>query len=258
MRQEKIIAVVCVRLGSARLPGKVLMPILGKPVLGHLLDRLALAKNLDGVVVATSVRPENDAIEAYCAERGTACFRGPEDDVLGRMLGALTSQGATVGVDVFGDCPLIDPAIVDMMIDRFLAEAPVYDFVGNDLTTTWPPGMEVEVFAVDALRDASANCQDPATREHGTLFIRKNADRYRLLDIEAPPEFRFPDLALELDTAEDLSVVQAVIENFSGRADYALAEIIAFMQARPELAESNADVPRRWKEYRVPTQGQSD
>src|SRR5262249_47334818 len=115
----KIVATVQVRMGSSRLPGKALREVAGKPLLGHLLDRLALARRLDGIVVATSVRAENDAIEAYCGSRQIPCFRGDEDDVLGRMLGALRAHDAAVGVEVFGDCPLIDPAIVDQFVDLF-------------------------------------------------------------------------------------------------------------------------------------------
>ena len=238
-------------MGSSRLPGKALLPVAGKPVLGHLLDRLARARRLDGVVVATSVRPENDAIEAYCRSRGTPCFRGDEDDVLGRMLGALRAEGASVGVEVFGDCPLIDPAIVDEMIGRYLAAEGGLDFVGNDLSTTWPPGMEVEVFPLAALEDSARRCQDPAIREHGTLFIRQNPGLYRLSNIEAPPAFRRPDLELEVDTAEDLAVLEAVLDHFAGRPDYGLGELIAFLDAAPELAALNKDVPRRWKEFRA-------
>jgi spore coat polysaccharide biosynthesis protein SpsF (cytidylyltransferase family) len=235
-------------MGSSRLPGKVLHPVAGKPLLGHLLDRLALARRLDGVIVATSQRPENDAIEAYCRSRGTPCFRGDEDDVLGRMLGALRARNATVGVTVFGDCPLIDPAIVDHMVEVFQQAGGCYDFVGNDLRTTYPPGMEVEVYAMAAFEDSAQRCTDPAIREHGTLYIRQNPDRYRLCSVEAPPELHRPELELEIDTAEDLLVLGPVLEQFP--AGTPLAEVIAFLDAHPDLAAANRDVPRRWKEFR--------
>ncbi len=245
-----VVAAVAVRMGSSRLPGKALRRIAGKPLLGHLLDRLALARRLDGVVVATSLRPENNAIADYCGGRGIACFRGDEGDVLGRVLGALQSRGATIGVEVFGDGPLIDPAIIDMLVDTFTQSAEPLDFVGNDLVTTWPPGMEVEVFSVAALADAGRRCGDPAVREHGTLFIRQNPALYRLRNIEAPPELRRPDLELEVDTADDLVVVEAALAHFASRRDFTLAELIAFMDANPEIATGNRDVPRRWKEFR--------
>lgn len=258
MQTRKTIAVVAVRMGSSRLPGKVLMPVAGKPVLGHLLDRLSLARNLDGVVVATSVRPENDPVEAYCTERGVPVFRGSEEDVLGRLAGALQSQEATVGVVVYGDCPLIDPAIVDMIVDRFHAEAPKFDFVGNDLTTSWPPGMEVEALSMKTLNDAAANCDDKAMREHGTLFVRLNPDRYRLLNVEAPEHFHAPGLALEIDAQEDVEVAQALLSHFAGRPSYGLGDVFDYIGSRPELAKLNAGVHRRWKQYRQDSNKSAD
>ena len=245
-----VIATIAVRMGSSRLPGKAMREIAGKPLLGHLLDRVAFARRLDGVVVATSRRAENDVIAEYCRARGIACFRGDEDDVLGRILGALTAQDATIGLEVFGDGPLIDPAIVDRFVDLFVQSGGQLDFVGNDLTTTWPPGMEVEVFSVDALADAARRCGDPAIREHGTLFMRQNPGLYRLRNIEAPSEFRRPEIELEVDTAEDLAVMEAVLRHFSHRPDVGLSELIGFMDAHPDIAARNREVPRRWKEFR--------
>ena len=246
-----IIATVSVRMGSSRLPGKVLYPVAGQPLLGHLLDRLARARRLDGVVVATSVRPENDVIAAYCRTRGTPCFRGDEDDVLARMVGALQAQGATIGVQVFGDGPLIDPVLVDQMIGLYREAAGAYDFVGNDLTTTWPPGMEVEVFSVAALEDSHRRCRDPAIREHGTLFLRQHAELYRLKNFNAPPAFHRPELELEVDTLEDLAVLEVVLGHFAGRPDFGLGEVIAFLDREPALAALNQNVARRWKEFRT-------
>lgn len=245
-----VIAVVPVRMGSSRLPGKTLRPLAGKPLLGHLLDRLGRCTRLDGIVVATSANPENDLIEAYCASRGTPCFRGAEDDVLGRLLGALQSQGADTGVLAFGDCPLLDPAIVDTVVGEMLDGDGAYDFVGNDLATTYPPGMEVEAFRVAALADAAARCDDPAIREHGTLFIRRNPDLYRLLNLEAPSQWRRPELEIEVDAPEDIPVIEAVLEHFGSDAVPGLTEIIAFLDARPDLAAVNQAVARRWKAYR--------
>lgn len=246
----KIVATVQVRMGSSRLPGKVLAPVLGKPLLGHLLDRLAQCRRLDEVVVATSVKPENDAIEEYCRQRGTACYRGSEDDVLGRMLEALQSRDATVGVEVFGDCPLIDPALVDDMVGRFLAE-PELDWIGNDLATSYPPGMEAEVFKVAAFADSARRTDDPVIREHGTLFIRQHPGIYRIRNVEAEGALRRPELELEVDTAEDFEVATAVLEHFAGRPTFTLAELIAFMDANPALKDKNAAVHRRWKEFRA-------
>lgn len=246
----KIVATIQARMGSTRLPGKMMREILGKPLLGHLLDRVGRCRNLDGIVVATPEGADNDSIAAYCRERRIPCFRGSEDDVLGRTLGALSGQAADIGVEVFGDGPLIDPAIVDGMIEMFLGDADRLDFLGNDLTTSYPPGMEVEVFRVAALTDAAGRTADPAIREHGTLFIRQNPGLYRLRNVEAPANLARPELEIEVDTEEDLRVVSSVLEHFRDRPDFALADIIEFLDANPHLQRLNRDVPRRWKEIR--------
>ena len=246
----KIIASVQVRMGSSRLPGKVMRSVLSRPLLGYLLDRLRLSKTLDGVVVATSTAVENDVIEEFCRKERVACFRGSETDVLDRTLQSLKSMAATVGVEVFGDGPLIDPVIIDQVVDYYVKNEG-YDYVGNDLETTYPPGMEVEVFSTKALSDSSDRLprSDPR-REHGTLFIRQNPNIYKITNLEAPVRHHRPDLELEVDTSEDFQVIARVIEHFSGRADFGLEEIIEFMDSNPEIANINRQVPRRWKQYR--------
>ena len=141
-------------MGSSRLPGKVMKPVMGRPLLGHLLDRLRLCLTIDEIIVATATAKENDVIEEFCVKENIVCYRGSENDVLDRTLSALVAASATIGVEVYGDCPLIDPQIVDEIVGYFIRN-PGYDFVSNDLKTTYPPGMEVEVSRVAALADSS-------------------------------------------------------------------------------------------------------
>jgi spore coat polysaccharide biosynthesis protein SpsF (cytidylyltransferase family) len=237
-------------MGSSRLPGKVMRQILETPLLGHLLNRLERAETLTGVVVATSTNPENDVIESYCRLRQIACFRGSEDDVLGRMVGALDHVQADVGVEVFGDCPLIDPEIVDGMVRRYLSAAGALDWIGNDLKTSYPPGMEVEVFSAAKLLDAANRTDDRAIREHGTLFIRQHPEIYNIQNVDAPDRLRRPDLSLEVDTDADLDVIARVLENFREKPSFSLSDIIDFLDANPRIADRNRHVPRRWKQYR--------
>ncbi|MBU4332847.1 MAG: glycosyltransferase family protein, partial [Candidatus Omnitrophica bacterium] len=210
---KKIVAVVLVRMGASRFPGKVMKEILGKPVLGYLLERVKRSELINDIVVATSINRENDVIEEYCNENDFACFRGSEEDVLGRSLGALKSVNADVGVEIFGDGPLIDPKIIDHIVQVYLENEDKYDFVSNDLETTYPPGMELEVYSVKSLEDADKSTLDLAIREHGTLFIRQNPNVYRLFNIKAPEELNFPELEMELDTKEDFLVLENIINN---------------------------------------------
>lgn len=245
---KRVIVSIQVRMGSGRLPGKMMTTVGDGPLLGHLLDRVVQSRRIDGLVVATSAEPRDDVIEAYCRGRGIACFRGSEDDVLGRMAGALAHAGADVAVILYGDGPLIDPRLVDEMIERFFADE--VDFLGNDLATTYPAGMEVEVVRMSAIADADRRCQDPAIREHGTLFIRRHPELYAIRNVAAPPSLHRPDVAVEVDEAADLPVIAAVLDHFQPRRDFSLAEILEFLDRHPELAASNAAVARRWKTYR--------
>lgn len=237
-------------MGSTRLPGKALREICGKPLLRHVIDRLSLAKSVDRLVVATSTLAVNDAIAAFCAAHGIDCFRGAEADVLARTAEALQFFGASTGIVAYGDGPLIDPGIVDEAVARFRGTHPAADFLGNDLKTTYPPGMEVEVFSVRALVDANQRCTDPAVREHGTLYLRLNPQRYSLVSMEAPRELRRPELELEVDVEEDVAVIARILEFFHDRPDFTLSDIVSFLDAHPEIAAGNRAISRRWKAFR--------
>ncbi len=245
----RTVAMIPARMGSGRLPGKVMTSLQGKPLLGHLLDRVGHCKNLDEVVVATPDTVQNDCIQDYCESRSVAVFRGSEDDVLDRLLQGLLWSKADAGVLIFGDGPLIDPQIISQAVNVFHANSR-YDFVGNDLTTTWPSGMEVEVFKVGALADAAQRCHDPQIREHGTLFIRQNPKIYQLYNLEAPTEVSRSDLSFEVDVMEDLQVVEVLLRQFSGGTDGSLEELIRFMDENPQLTAGTQKIERRWKKYR--------
>ena len=176
-------------------------------------------------------------------------FRGSELDVLNRLLEALNWREAQEGVLVFGDCPLIDPSIVAQLITFFRSHRE-YDFVSNDLFTTWPPGMEAEVFKVEALADSERRCTNRAVREHGTLYIRQNPTLYRLYNVEAPIHLNRTDLSFEIDEAEDLEVIEEILKAFEGRVNTPLENIIDYMDKNPKIAAHNQNVKRRWKKYR--------
>jgi spore coat polysaccharide biosynthesis protein SpsF (cytidylyltransferase family) len=245
----KRVAVIPVRMGSTRLPGKALRIIDAYPVIGYLTRRISLSSLVDEIVVATSEKKEDDVISDYCESEKIRCFRGSEQDVLGRILGALDSRNADIGLVLFGDNPLVDPRIIDKVAWLF-DQYQDYDFVGNDLETTYPPGMEVEVFAVDALRKANIEEQMPEIREHGTLHIRLNPERYKIINVEADSALNRPDLCLGLDTEEDLRLIREVVGKFHGVMNFSLGDIIEFLDKNPSLREINKNVERRWRKYR--------
>lgn len=247
----RIVAAVVVRMGSSRLPGKTLAEVNGVPLLGFLIERLRQSRLITHIVVATTDTIKDDQISDYCARNNLTVFRGSEDDVLGRMLGAYQLQKADICVEAFGDGPLIDPGIVDLVIQRFIDADGELDLVGNDMKTTYPPGMDVEAFSMSAFKKSDMMTSDPAVREHGTSFMRQNPDIFRLLNIEAPKHHHRPELEIEVDTKEDFEVVKTIIEHFAPRTDFTLDEIITLLDGRPEIAALNQDVHRRWKEFRT-------
>ncbi|MDD4628690.1 MAG: glycosyltransferase family protein [Candidatus Peribacteraceae bacterium] len=244
----RTIAVTYVRMGSERLPGKMLREIAGKPMLEHLIDRMRLVPHIDGMVIATSVDPANDPIAALCNRLKIPCFRGSETDVLGRVLGALESQHAETGVIAYGDGPLMDPALMTECLDALNAD-PSLQLAGNDMKATYPSGMYAEAFKVSALRDAAERTNDPVMHEHATLFLRQHPELYKTVNIEATGKLRRPDIHLDVDTGEDFRVVTAVIEHFAPRNDFTLGEILAFIDAYPDIARLNQNVHRRWKQF---------
>ena len=236
-------------MGSGRLPGKTMVDLDGRPLLWHLINRLRQTSGIDEISVATSILKENDVIEDFCKNEKLFCYRGSEEDVLTRTLESLEAHDADVGVIVYGDNPLVDPVVVDEVIDFYKVNRE-YDWVGNDLLTTFPAGMEVEVFNIEALLDSSNRETDPSIREHGTLHIRQNPKTYSLWNIEAEGVRRRPDLHLGVDVGEDLEVVIMIMKHFSNRAVFGLEDIIEYLDQNPQLPLRNRNVHRRWRKYR--------
>ncbi|MFT5716058.1 MAG: spore coat polysaccharide biosynthesis protein SpsF (cytidylyltransferase family) [Oleiphilaceae bacterium] len=246
---QKIVALILVRMGSTRLPGKAMIEIAGKPMLGHIISRVQQAKLVDEVVVCTSVSTDNDVIEKYCSDINVSCFRGNESDVSTRMLDALSFHNATVGVTIFGDCPLVDPNIIDQVVDHYLTSD--YDFVGNDLKTTYPPGMEAEAFSVDIFAKAISCTPELSIREHGTLVLRGAPHKYKLHNIDAPAHLNRPELEIEVDEAVDIEVIEPIISRLGTGRDVDLAVIIKFLDENSDLIDINQSVSRRWKSFRT-------
>lgn len=240
----KIVATIEARMTSTRLPGKVLADAHGMPMLERMVARLRKVARIDEIVVATTVNAADDPIVALCRRLSVGFWRGSEDDVLQRVLDAAKAHRADVIVELTGDCPVIDPAIVARTLDEYLARKP--DYCSNVLTRTWPIGMDTQVFATDVLADVARRTADPNDHEHVSLFIYRNPQIYSLVGIEAPPAETRPDLRLTLDTPEDLQVLRALFGALGadGRV-FDLREMLAWLDAHPAIAAINAGVRHR-------------
>jgi spore coat polysaccharide biosynthesis protein SpsF (cytidylyltransferase family) len=203
--RERIGAIVQARTGSSRLPRKVLLELAGKPLLLHVLDRLARARELDAIVVATSAEPADDAVAALCAAHGTPCVRGPHEDVAARFALAAREHRLDAFVRVSGDSPLIDPAIVDRAVARYRAGDA--DLVTNVRPRSFPPGQSVEVVRTLTFLSLVPRMTTEEEREHVTPLLYESG--LRIARIEASRDYG--DLALTVDTAEDLARLDALI-----------------------------------------------
>lgn len=244
----RVTATIQARLGSSRLPGKVLKDICGRPMLAIQIERILRSRLVDEVIVATSVDPRDDAIADLAKSLGVGCFRGSEDDVLGRIAALIRAHDVDLHVELIGDSPLSDPQIIDEMIGVFLKADGAYDYVSNGTEVSYPSGMEVNVYPGRVLLDAESRiAQDDPLREHVDIHISKN-DRYRRLVVKAPPWFRRPDVFLEVDTPKDFEMMSALIGHFleRGLSHFGLGQILDYLDARPDLAALNRDEPRRW------------
>ena len=240
MAKPRVIASIEARMGSSRLPGKVLMDIHGKPALRRLVDRLRMCRSLDDIVVATSTNPGDDVLAAWCADQEIKCFRGSEEDVLHRVVEAHKWMNSDLIVEVTGDCPLTDPEIIDLGVETFLAhEVHVVSNCGRVLT--WPMGQYVQVFPLDLLEEIDRTIDDPAVHEHVSLFFYEHPERYKLLELVAPRRWQEPKWRMQLDYPEDLQFQNEIYKRMEPTygEGFGIEEVVALLRREPELVEIN-------------------
>lgn len=242
---QNVQAIVQARMTSVRLPGKVLMDIGGRPALAHIVDRLSRVPQIDGIVIATSIRREDDAIADAAKVMGVTCFRGSEQDVLSRYAGAAALVDADTVIRVTGDCPLLDPDVVTGVLSTY-GENHV-DFVSNTLLRTYPIGLDVAIFSRDALDAADEIATNEDEREHVTLYIYRHPERFSQMNVAAPPELTDPELRLTLDTPEDLAFLREVFSRlYTDNPNFGLTDVLALLSDHPHLREINRDVVHKW------------
>jgi spore coat polysaccharide biosynthesis protein SpsF len=260
----RILAIVQARMSSRRLPGKVLLDIGGEPMLGRVVERARRANTVDGIVVATTFDPIDEAIENLCRERGYACYRGSLQDVLDRYYQTARRFGADVIVRLTADCPLIDSQVIDETVNAFLGrpageagpfagrlEDIPYDFAANRLPPPWkrtfPIGLDTEVCTFPGLKQAWEEARQPHHREHVMPFFYEDyrdpgskASRFRVRLVDHVPDYG--NLRWTVDTQEDLDLVREIYRRFEGRDHFSWYEVLDLFQREPELMKVNAAV----------------
>ncbi len=247
----RIIAVVQARVGSTRLPGKVLKPLRGRPVLEHVLRRVQRASCVTATVLATTILDEDSALEGVAADLGVPVLRGPVDDVLTRYAMAATRFEAEHVVRITADCPCIDPDVIDRVVRAHL-DAGV-DYTSNTHPRSFPHGLDVEVVSRSALVRAAEQATRREDREHVTSFIWSQPDRFRIANVVAHPEETGPDIRVTLDTAEDYVMLQAVFDLME-TDDFGARDIVRLIRRHPWLTALNAGVRQKLPPVQEPAE----
>jgi spore coat polysaccharide biosynthesis protein SpsF len=237
----RTVAIIQARIGSTRLPGKVLLPLLGEPVLTHVVRRVGRASSVDAVVVATTTRPEDDAIVELGVGQGWLVERGSEMDLLERYLVAARTHDADRVIRITSDCPLIDPAVIDDVVGALAATGA--DYASNTLEPrTFPRGLDVEAMTRSALETADRGDHDPASREHATPYIYRHPELFRLTRVPLPVDLS--GHRWTVDTAEDYELVRRIFEAL-GRDDFGWRDALAVVEANPDWSELNRHVEQK-------------
>ena len=265
LHHPNVVAVIQARMTSQRLPGKVLKEIEGKPMLGWVIERASKAKEVDQVVVATTVDASDDLIVEYCSKLNIPLYRGSVNNVLDRYYQAANQWHADVVVRITADCPFLDPGLVDELVTTFFEQG--VDFAANRLPLPWgrtyPIGLDAEVFTIEALRKAWEEATSSYQKEHVTPYFYELApvDEYQLVRrkdklwiVPPPRDFKvlllnhvpdYGNLRWTVDTFDDFLLAQEIGKHFSRHEDFTWKDILHFIELNPQLANINANVKHK-------------
>ncbi|TCS83310.1 cytidylyltransferase domain-containing protein [Tepidibacillus fermentans] len=240
----KIVAIIQARMTSTRLPGKVLKKVLDKPLLEYQIERIQRSKHLHEIVIATTTNETDNPIVELANKLGINVYRGSEEDVLSRYHEAAIQYGADIIVRLTSDCPVIDPKVVDNVIQYYLENQSRYDYVSNTLTRSYPRGMDTEVFTFQALKESYNEAEEKHEREHVTPFIYLRPNRYSLGSVQYITDkstYRWT-----VDTPEDFELIRRIIENlYPSNPHFTLEDTITLLETNPDWLEINRMIEQK-------------
>jgi spore coat polysaccharide biosynthesis protein SpsF len=242
MAQANVVIVVQARMSSTRLPGKVLLPILGKSLLERMIERVQMIKHAATVVIATSDHEQDDIIQNEAEKIDVPCFRGSLDNCLDRHYQAGLKYGADVVIKIPSDCPLIDPRIIDEVLDYYFAHEGEYDFVNNLHPATWPDGNDVEIMTAACIERAYKEASRKLELEHTTPYIWENPDKFRIANISwsAGKDYSMSH-RFTIDYPEDYQFIKKVYEElYPQKADFSCDDILSLLETQPEIYQINS------------------
>jgi spore coat polysaccharide biosynthesis protein SpsF len=245
---EKVVAAIQARMGSTRLPGKVMLPLAGEHVLTHVVRRAEAARTVDEVVVATSTTGADDIVARYAERAGATVTRGSEPDVLNRLFEAATVADADIVVRITADCPLLDPGTIDSVVRHLVDSAAEY--ASNTLDRSFPRGLDVEAFTYGSFERVHAEASTPTQREHVTPYYHQHDDQFDLVNVPSDVVFDEPwmrdrtDLRLTLDEADDYELLRAVYDGATFEDVLPIREAIRHID-EDGLGALNTDVEQK-------------
>lgn len=234
----KYVAIIEARMTSSRLPGKVLKKILGKPLIHYLIERIKRVKSINDIVVATTVNSTDNVIHKFALDNSINCFRGSENNVTERVLKAAEFFDADVIVEITGDCPLIDPEIVEQTINMFKKNN--CDYCANRFYATYPIGMDVQVFFTKTLKESFKLIDSEYDKEHVTSHIIRNPKLFSHTYLVAPESLNWPDLVLAVDEQDDFELVEKIIKSlYSSNPFFSCKDIINLLRENLEWTKNS-------------------
>jgi len=230
------------RMTSSRLPGKVLKKINGIPNLEVMIRRIKCLKDIDSIIIATTINSEDDDIVNWCVDNNISYFRGSEDNVYERVLQTHTKFNSDIIIELTGDCPLIDPDLIEEALTLYKHNN--YEYISNCLKPGYPLGMAVQIYSLKTLQSISKNRElEYQDKEHVTPYLYTSG-KYSVFNIEPKAKHKMPELSVTLDTIEDFNVIENVTKAFN-TLEFTLDDIIEFAKQNPQLTNMNLDTHRK-------------
>lgn len=247
---KKTVAIIQARMGSTRLQGKVLLPLCNITVLEHVIERVKMAKTIDHVIIATTVKPADKQIEKLVVglkDKRVTVYRGSEEDVLGRYFEAATLSRADIIVRITSDCPLIDPEVVDLVVNKFKKGS--FDYVSNVLSErTYPRGLDVRAISYKVLERLHKEAVDNEDREHVTIFIEKNPKLFKTANVKNKTDYSFHRWTL--DEPRDYRLIKLLFNSlYHKKRNFVMKDVLKLFEKDASLIKINEDVVQKLAKY---------
>lgn len=239
-----VLAIIQARMGSTRLPGKILKEVNGKPLLAYQIERVRQSKCIEKIVIATTVEQKDDQIVAFCEQYNLEYYRGPEKDVLARYYKAAEQFGGDIIVRLTSDCPIIDPVVIDETICYYIEHATEFDYVSNTIERTYPRGLDTEVFSRKSLAKSYKEAKLERDREHVTSYMYSNLEKFRIGSISNPQYFG--NHRWTVDTSEDFQLVELILSNlYSENQLFKMKDVIELLDKHPDWFQLNYHIEQK-------------